>query len=207
MYSKVLELRSYAESKWLQLLFKVKFLKDKELQTIKCSTVKSLFGKVYSNVVPWSGQPDSTFYSDLELRTHSFGEYGSGIKVNWKTDRDNPCIWMLQLDKGKVQEIDVFESNKVDGKRGLYFSIYNNEKSNAYFSDPVNRKGILYDRFQTRMRWDRLMDYLGKNVIEYKVKWEPNKVTWYIADIPVAVSYIYVPSQEMSILLTNYKGR
>ena len=111
----------------------------------------------------------------------------------------NLCPWLLQLDQNKVQEIDIVEFMH----EKLYFSIYNNEESSAYF-DSKGRP--IYRRFQVKFKPPK--DFNMKDFHTYSIVWHPNKVEWYLDYVKIAVSYRYIPSQHLYLVLTGLdKGK
>jgi hypothetical protein len=148
------------------------------------------FSSYYFNGVDW----------DKVGGRYLYGKFSHAIKAEFGVKK---TMWLLELDHGKVQEIDVVEFLKSDnGKRGVYFSIYNNELSNKYYADPEETIPI-YRRFQTRMRSKFIMNYLETKKVNYSIKWTKNYVMWYIDGLPVAVSFVYIPIQSMYIILSN----
>jgi beta-glucanase (GH16 family) len=192
---------SYILSELLQWYFKIHWrfgLKESDYDITKN-------GAKWTDVNPFSGAPTkgelNTFYND-ELCSH--GEYSNSMIVSFKTENKNPVFWLLQLQMNKLQEIDVFETMVPNGVPGIYFSIYNNEESSDYYRiSPTGENIPIYDRFQTRMRGIAMLAYLTTRKLEYKIKWTPEYVMWYIAGIPVAISFVYIPVQPMWLILNN----
>jgi hypothetical protein len=205
---------SYLSSKVLQFIFKCRvymnglpFSKDKMTSiTNRWSTINPFSGD------ETAGKWYSTYYWDPNKYVwdkvggrYLYGTFSHSFKAKWLGELSkNPCLWMLEMDHGKLQELDIVEFMGEGDKRGCYFSIYNNEVSNRYYYDG-DKSRIAYRRFQTRMRSPWIMDYLAGHKVSYSVKWDKNKVVWYIGGLPVAISFVYVPSQPMYIILNNLK--
>jgi len=203
---------SYLLSKGLQFIFKCRVYmwglpKGKDDIT--------RINKRWTHINPFSGDNSKSWYStyyydqkkgwDKVGGRYLYGTFSHAIRAKWLGELSkNPCLWMYEGDHGKLQEIDVVEFMGDGDKRGCYFSIYNNEVSNKYYYNGDKSK-IAYRRFQTRMRSPWIMDYLVKHKVNYSVKWDKNKVVWYIGGLPVAISYVYIPSQPMYLILINLK--
>lgn len=206
---------SYVLSKILQFLFKSNVyifgLDEGDENIILNVWDKSNVRWTHKN--PFSGEIKESWYSsyyydpsmdkwDNVGGRYLYGRFSHAIKPTFIGKPKVESFWMLELGKGKVQEIDVVEFMSPKGKRGVYFSIYNNEMSNRYYVSDTD-KTIIYRRFQTRMRSKFICDYLSSKKINYSIKWRKNYVVWYIDDYPVAISFVYIPVQPMYLILSN----
>ena len=127
----------------------------------------------------------SMLYGDIHIRVR-LGEYGI------------PSMWLLNLEEGKVQEIDVFERMKDK----LYFSIHSNRKTNNYYIYPncVKTPHPDYAVVQSKVK-----DYIEstERYHTYSLIWRKRYVLWKIDGIAVAISFRRVPTQKMWLVLSN----
>lgn len=187
-------------SKILMFRFKIIF----HLKGIHDGSLK-ISREGWINIFPWSDKgPERGLSTEYGIfsKLHYLGHFGNAFQVNWKEPTGNLCMWLLQLEHNKVQEIDIFETMRSGKrqKRGLYFSIYNNEESNYYYDE--NGRPV-FRRFQVKMRGYKIMDYLERHKIDYSVFWGRKKVVWYVAGIPVAISYVFIPTQKMWLIISS----
>jgi hypothetical protein len=242
----VLLIVSYVLSKILQFLFKCNVYifglaegdDDVTLQYAQYTYSKWIKMPRWTHLNPFSGAEDPNWYSSYYFDTihnmwdkiggrYLYGKFSHAVQADFNI---NKALWLLELDKNKLQEIDVMEFmqpnrniinwinekiKQVNAKfkwniselpnppvRGVYFSIYNNEVSNRYYIDDDKSKPI-YRRFQTRMRSKYICDCLTYQKVNYSIKWKKNYVMWYIEDMPVAISFVYIPTQPMFLILSN----
>jgi len=159
---------------------------------------------------PWyRPEPIITDYIDVP---HAYGTYTGNFKVTFRQmNSDNTAFWMLDMEHHVVNEIDIFETMTVNGKRGIYFSIYHTSKDDLGYATKEVKKLFknetktlrLYNRFQTRLRNDRLMDYLSSHEVDYSVTWKRNYVLWRVGGIPIAISFSYIPRQMLHLVISN----
>jgi hypothetical protein len=108
----------------------------------------------------------------------------------------NICPWLLQLDQGKVQEIDVVEF--MHGK--MYFTTWVNEKSSNYFK--LLKHELSPDLKEFKTKYKRRQAWI-KQTHTWSVDLRPNRIKWYIDGAPIAVSYVNIPTQEMYAVVTG----
>jgi len=151
---------------------------------------------------PWVLDVPADILTDYLKVYHSYGTYTGDFRVTFREkNSDNTAFWALDLEHEVVNEIDCFETATVNGKRGIYFSIYHTSKKGLGYAVVDGKR--LYNRFQTRLRNNKLMNYLSTHEIDYSFKWTKNYVIWYIANIPVAISFSYIPENKLHLVISN----
>ena len=159
------------------------------------------YPEIWRGGFPWSSKEET----DINInKTTYFKQSWTGGHLAFivsplvTSNNSNVCPWLLNLDEGMLQEIDVVEF--INDK--MYFSLYWNDKDNHYWeTDEEGNKKVVYKRFQ--IQYKRKI----RETAVYAVKWDERKVKWYINGRPVAVCYHYPIVQQMYLALTQlHKG-
>ena len=159
---------------------------------IKYSRLLDTDKNIWRDGLPWDDDND---LHGITLSTYGIRSFTDGrmhfVVDPFKVDSGsrNVCPWLLNLENGVLNEIDVVEfmNNK------MYFSIYWNNKSSEYFDADRKR---LYKRFQVKLR--RKI----KDIAVYSIDWNKDRVKWYINNKPVAICY-HLPITEELFLITS----
>lgn len=133
---------------------------------------------------------------ETENHTWKYGYFEAEIRTP-KSEYMSPAFWLFGEPNSSYSnwnEIDIFELATGDGLvQGIISQIPNESATH------INRRYIYSIPGQT----------YGNTWVKYGLKWEPNKVIWYINDKPVRMvtdvsdPLIAIPNVAMRVLLTN----